>query len=386
MQIDARDHPAWDGHREVHYFEDEAAGLRAYVAIHTAGPLGIAGGGCRVMPYERLDDALGDALRLSKAMTRKMLFTGAQSGGAKCVVVADPARDATPALFEALGRAIGSLRGRFVAGADVGTSSRDLIELGAFTPYVSLPSSDENVASDLTARGVVAALRCGAEARFGSDDLSGRRVAVQGLGKVGAAVARMLRRGGADLVVADLDRARTERVARELSAAVAAPDAIAAADVDVYAPCALGEVVDDDTLETFRCALIAGSANDQLARPELAEALFERGILYVPDYVANMGGVLAEAHPRQCAEESGRRALAEHVARVTREVLRRADAASESPERAAERWLEELAAARAAKNASLPRSAARAAIGTLWKRPRFARSVMRARAAFAHGR
>ncbi len=383
MRLHPVDNPAWEMHEEVHFFADPASGLRAFVAIFDRGPLGIAGGGVRMMQYVDEDAALEDALRLAAAMGAKMVLSGAPSGGAKCVVMGDPSRDKTPALLAALARAIDGLEGRFVAGADVGTSSEDLRVMARHTPYVDPSSLRRDLATDLTARGVVAAMSAAAGERFGSTDLSGVRVAIQGVGKVGTRVARSLSERGARLTLADVDDARAEALARELGAhAVRAAD-IVEQEVDVFSPCALGDVVNDESLSRFRCAILVGSANDPLARRDLAEALAHRRILYVPDFVANVGGVMAGAHPRRSATERGRERLAARVGELTRVVLRRAVVEGVTPEQAARRLVAERGAERAANDRKARRVATRRLVTRLWRRGWFARSVLGARVALA---
>ena len=386
MRIHPTSNPHWDDHEEVHFFEDPPSGLRAYIAIHKIGPLGISGGGTRMKVYERDEDALTDALRLSRAMTRKMLLTDASSGGAKCVIIGDPAELKNETLLRAYARAIDSLGGRFVAGADVGTSNDDLRTLARFTPYVErTPPTGGDSGSEMTARGVLCSMIAAAEEKLGSRDLANVRVSVQGVGKVGDLLARMLHERGAKLVLADVDSDRVEALARELGAETVPPADVLAADVDIYSPCALGDVIDDDTVERLRCQIVVGSANNPLVQPDLADTLHERGVLYVPDFVSNIGGVLAGAYPYECATEPRREKLAERiVGGAAREVLRRASSLGITPLEAATQITAERAAAADKKNASIPRSAARGLMMRLWRQHWFARSVMSARNAISN--
>lgn len=385
MQIHPTDNPHWDDHDEIHFFEDPASGLRAYIAIHRIGPLGIAGGGTRMKAYPSDEDALTDALRLSKAMSHKMLLTEASSGGAKCVIIGDPEELKSEALLAALARAIDSLGGRYVAGTDVGTTNDDLRVLARFTPYVERTPPTRDVGSEMTARGVLAAMTAAAEAKLGSADLTGVRVSVQGLGKVGASLARFLRQRGAELVLADVDGERADALALELDAQAVPAAEVLEAEVDVFSPCALGDVIDEDTVERLRCSVVVGAANNPLARPGLADVLHARGVLYVPDFVANIGGVLAGAYPYDCATEAKREKLAERVVGgVTREVLQRATERRVTPLEAATQITAERGLAAKQRNARLPQRATRALMGRLWKRRWFARTVMSARTAISN--
>ena len=385
MKIHPTDNPHWDEHEEVHFFEDAPSGLRAYVAIHSIGPLGISGGGTRMKAYPNDEDALRDALRLSRAMSHKMLLTEASSGGAKCVIIGDPAELKNEALLAALGRAINSLDGRFVAGADVGTSNDDLRVLARFTPYVERTPPTRDVGSEMTARGVLSSMVAAAEEQLGSADLKGVRVSVQGLGKVGASLARMLRKRGAELVLADVDAERAEALARELDARTVPAAEVLEEEVEIFSPCALGDVIDDDTVERLRCEVVVGAANNPLARLALADTLRDRGILYVPDFVANIGGVLAGAYPSECTTEARREKLAERVVGgVAREVLERASRGRITPLEAATRITAERARAAKERSAGLPQRATRALMSRLWKRRWFARTVMSARTALSN--
>lgn len=385
MLIQPEANPHWDEHEEVHFFEDAPSGLRAYIAIHSIGPLGISGGGTRMKAYPRDEDALTDALRLSRAMTHKMLLTGASSGGAKCVIIGDPAELKSERLLEALGRAINTLDGRFVAGADVGTTNDDLRSLARFTPYVERTPPTHDVGSEMTARGVLASMLAAAEQKLGSRDLAGVRVAVQGLGKVGASLSRLLHERGAELVLADVDTERAEALAKDLGAGTVPAADVLGEEADIFSPCALGDVIDDDTLERLRCRVVVGAANNPLARSALAETLHGRGILFVPDFVANIGGVLAGAYPSECTTEARRERLAERVVgSVAREVLERASARDITPLEAATQITAERARAAKQKSAGLPQRATRALMGRLWKQRWFARTVMSARTALSN--
>jgi leucine dehydrogenase len=279
------DNRAFDGHEHVSFFADGP--LKAILAIHRTGSLGTAGGGCRMWPYPNEEEALRDALRLSRAMTLKMALVGIPAGGAKAVVMGDPAHDKSEQLFLALGRAVDRLGGRFLISEDVGTTKEDLAVVSRATGWVNPLEVDTAPA---TADGVLVVLRAAVRLRLGRLDLRGLRVAVQGLGAVGRRLCEHLAAEGARLFVTDLDEQAVSPM-RQIATPVA-PDAIFEQDVDVFAPCALADALSAETLPRLRCKVIAGSANNQLSEPEIAASLAERDIFYAPDIVANAGGVL----------------------------------------------------------------------------------------------
>ena len=288
------DDPWFDGHEHVSFFCDPPSGLRAIIAIHRNGPLGTAGGGCRIWPYRDDLAAVRDALRLSRAMTYKLALIEVPVGGAKAVVIADATRDKNEALLAALGRAIDRLGGRFIASEDVGTGPSDLLAIARTTAWVNpqVPGADN---ADSTAYGVLVGIRAALRRRLGRSALDGVSVAVQGLGRVGHSLCQKLAQAGARLVVTDLDRHLVDRVVGELGAAAVAPGAIFDCEVDVFSPCALGDVLDAESVPRLRCAVVAGSANNPLAIPACADLLAARDILYAPDIAISAGGVLGAA-------------------------------------------------------------------------------------------
>ncbi|WP_437631242.1 Glu/Leu/Phe/Val dehydrogenase dimerization domain-containing protein [Sorangium sp. So ce854] len=280
------------GHEQVLFCADEAAGYRGIIAIHSTA-LGPALGGTRLLRYATDEEALVDALRLSRGMTYKNALAGMDVGGGKAVIL----RGAEPLdrerLFRAHGRFIERLGGRFITGEDVGTTPADMELIRRETRHVKGLAGEGGDPSPWTARGVLRAMQAAARHRWGSDDLAGRAVAIQGCGSVGSRLAAELHRLGARLIVADVEPERARRVAAELGAAVAPPDAIASAEADIFAPCALGGVLDDRAVQALRAEIVAGAANNQLLEPRHGDALAARGVLYVPDVVANAGGVLS---------------------------------------------------------------------------------------------
>lgn len=278
-----------NGHEQVIAFRERRSGLRGFLAIHDTA-LGPAFGGVRIMRYRREQDALDDALRLSRGMTYKCALAELPAGGGKAVLLDHPklARDAA---FEAYGRIVESLGGRFFTGGDVGIHPGDLANVRRATSYVACESSPElGDINEHTALGVWHAMRGCME----SADLDPGRahVAIQGVGNVGAWLARIVAREGCALTVADRDAALARTVAREYGARAVPPARILGVDCDVLAPCALGGILNARTIPKLRCRVVCGAANNQLATPADGDRLARRGILYAPDYLANAGGVL----------------------------------------------------------------------------------------------
>ena len=281
-------------YEQLVFCHDQATGLRAVIAIHDT-TLGPALGGCRMWPYGTEDEAVTDALRLARGMTYKAAASGLNLGGGKSVIIGDPHTDKTEALFRSLGRYIETLGGRYIVAEDVGISTGDINYIQVETSYVvgvDVTYGGSGDPSPFTALGVLQGMRACVEEVFGTTSLEGRTVAVQGLGHVGYHLCCLLHDEGAYLMVADLEPEATERATREFGAKAVEPDEILFMPCDVLAPCALGAVVNDETLPRLRCRIIAGSANNVLDEARHGEALAERGILYAPDYVINAGGLI----------------------------------------------------------------------------------------------
>ena len=282
------------GHEQVAFCHDPESGLRAIIAVWSTA-LGPSLGGARFYPYPDEATALSDVLDLSRAMGYKAAAAGLDLGGGKAVILGDPRRDKSEALLRAFGRFIDSLGGRYVTAEDVGTTQSDMDTLRRETPYVTGVSPSRGGSGDPsphTAVGVLEAMKAGAEACFGSADLSRRHVAIQGVGKVGGALAGLLAAEGAQLTVADVNDEAVERCVDEYGASAVATEKIHAVDCDVFSPCALGGALNTRTIPELRCRLVCGGANNQLAGDELAEQLVAAGVLYVPDFIANAGGVI----------------------------------------------------------------------------------------------
>lgn len=288
---------AWDG-EELIIRRDQPTGATIIIAIHSTQLGGMAGGGTRMKVYPTIADAVRDAQRLAEGMTFKFAASGMSRGGAKAVIAipADLAAAARDDLLRRYGALIHQLGGLFACGADVGTTARDMdiiAETGA--PYVFGRTPEHGGAGDsgpATAAGVLSGIKATCARLFGSDNLTGRRIVVQGVGKVGHPLLRMLRDEGAELTCGDVDVAASEQVRAELGATVVAADAVYDAECDIFSPCALGAVLNDETIPRLRCRAVVGSANNQLATPEDADRLRARGILYAPDFVVNSGGAI----------------------------------------------------------------------------------------------
>ncbi len=292
------DHAEFDGHEALHYFYDEATGLRAIVAVHSTA-LGPAAGGTRRWVYRNDADALTDVLRLSRGMTYKNAVAGLKFGGGKAVILASDAAPKSPELFRAFGRCVNDLSGRYITAEDVGCSVDDMRYVREVTEYVSgLPQSGNDAGGDpspWTALGCIQGIEAAVKARLGVDSLTGIRVAVQGVGHVGKQLCKLLHEAGAELCIADVNGDHLEATLAEVPAAVIAPTEVLFADVDVLAPCALGNILTSFTIPKIRAKVIAGAANNQLSTAADGVRLAERDILYAPDYVINAGGIISVA-------------------------------------------------------------------------------------------
>jgi leucine dehydrogenase len=340
------------GHQQVTVVRDPSVGYVGILAIHSTA-LGPAVGGTRVWRYASFDEALADALRLSRGMTFKNALAGLPFGGGKAVLLgpAPAEREEREAWFRAHGRAVDGLGGRFITAEDVGTSPSDMAAAALETRHVAWLERGMGDPSPYTARGVLRAMEASAVERWGSADLAGRRVAIQGLGNVGMHLARLLRERGARLIVADVVGERAEAARKELGADIVAPGAILAVEAEILAPCALGGILDRDTVDRLRVEVVCGGANNQLLRLEDGDRLAERGILYVPDYVANAGGVITGGVDIAGWDRDRMEAALEGIFDTTRRVVAAARESGVAPQRAADRLAEErLGAARPGEN------------------------------------
>ena len=292
------DHAEFDNHESLHYFHDESSGLHAIIAVHSTA-LGPAAGGCRRWTYASDADALTDALRLSRGMTYKNAVAGLNFGGGKAVIMASKHAPKSPRLFAAFGRAVNSLGGRYITAEDVGCTVDDMRNVREQTEFVSgLPQNGMSAGGDpspWTALGCYQGIQAAVKSRLGTDSLKDLRVAVQGVGHVGLHLCRLLHEAGAKLFVADVNEDNLALVRAELPVTEVAPAELLYTDVDVLAPCALGNVLTSTTIPKIRAKVIAGAANNQLATAKDGERLAKRDILYAPDYVINAGGIISVA-------------------------------------------------------------------------------------------
>jgi leucine dehydrogenase len=289
------DHMTEYGHEQVVLCHDKQTGLRAVIAIHNT-VLGPALGGCRVWPYASEDEAIRDALRLSRGMTYKNAAAGLNLGGGKAVIIGDPNKDKTEAKFRAFGQFVQSLGGRYITAEDVGTTVEDMQNIKMETNFVAgLPKmfGGSGDPSPFTALGTFEGIKSSVRFKTGAEDLKNLTVAIQGVGHVGYFLARLLHEAGAKLIVSDIYEDKVMRVVKEFGARAVSGDEIYGVEADVFAPCALGAVVNDETIPRMKYKIIAGAANNQLLDENRhAQKLLEKGILYAPDYIINAGGVI----------------------------------------------------------------------------------------------
>jgi leucine dehydrogenase len=288
------DYMARYGYEKVLLFQNEDVGLRAVLAIHST-VLGPAAGGCRMWTYASDLDAVEDALRLARGMTYKYAAAGVNLGGGKVVIIGDPKTQKSEMLFRALGRYINNLRGEYLTGEDVGTTLQDMDYIRMETPYVITLSQESGGAGPIggaTAFGVLQAMKACAQEVYGSGGLDSRRIVVQGLGAVGYPMVEYLVKEGADVWVTDIEAGKVNQAAQTFKVKAVDPAAVYSAPMDIFCPCALGGILNDDTIPLLKCKIVCGSANNQLREERHGEELQQRGILYAPDYIANAGGTV----------------------------------------------------------------------------------------------
>ena len=344
--------PDYDDHELVQIVRDRAAGLTAIIAVHSSH-LGPGAGGTRFWHYPDPKDALRDALRLSRGMSYKNAMAGLPMGGGKAVILADDARTKTPEMLLAFGEAVEALGGQYVTAEDVGISESDIVAVARRTTHVSgLPAAREDAAGGdpgpFTAYGIYLGIKAAVRYRLGKQDMDGVHVAVQGTGSVGGGVARLLAQDGARLTLSDIDTSGVEALAAELGAATVPAADILSVPCDVLSPNALGAIFDDRTIADLQTGIVAGGANNQLSRERHGQALFERGILYAPDYVINAGGIISVA-TEYLGRNAGRvspvedvNALIERIPERLERVWRESDAEKVAPDIIADRLAQEL--------------------------------------------
>ena len=280
------------GHEQVLFCQDKDTGLKAIIAVHNT-VLGPALGGTRMWMYNNEQEALTDVLRLSRGMTYKNAISGLNLGGGKAVIIGNSKTDKTEALFRRFGKFVNSLAGKYITAEDVGISPREMVWVNMETPFVSGLPGKSGDPSPVTAYGVYMGMKASAKIQYGSDNLKGKKVAVQGIGHVGEYLVQHLTKEGAEVTITDINEEALKRVAREYGAKVVGVNDIYDVEMDIYAPCALGATVNDDTLSRLKCSVIAGAANNQLADEQKhGEIVREKGIVYAPDFLINAGGVI----------------------------------------------------------------------------------------------
>jgi valine dehydrogenase (NAD+) len=332
------------GQEQVSFCHDEATGLRAIVAIYSTA-LGPGLGGTRFYPYASADEALDDVLELSRAMAYKNALAGLDHGGGKAVIIGDPATDKSPELLQAYGRFVQSLSGRYVTACDVGTYVADMDVIATQCDYVtgrSLANGGAGDSSVLTAFGVYQGMRAGAQHLWGAPSLEGRTVGIAGVGKVGHLLVEHAVEAGAKVVVSDVNDDAVRRVtdAHPDVEAVPGTAALVGRRLDVYAPCALGHALTEEVAARLDAALICGGANNQLAAPQVAQQLADRGVLYLPDFLVNAGGVIQVADELHGFDFDRARERTGRIFQTTLDVLAEADREGVLPSVAADRLAE----------------------------------------------
>jgi leucine dehydrogenase len=347
------DHSEFSDHEDVVYCHDRETGLRAIIAIHDT-TLGPALGGLRMWPYASDEEALTDVLRLSRGMTYKAAMAGLDQGGGKAVIIGDPRTDKSSALFRSFGRFVEQLGGRYITAEDVGTSVADLGVVAGVTQHVAGLAGLSGDPSPATAWGVFHGIRAAVAHRMGRETLEGVRVAVQGVGHVGHYLCQYLAEADADLTIADIDDESVQLLMGKTGAKCVHPKDIYQAEVDVFAPCAMGAVINDETIGQLSAVVVAGSANNQLAEPRHGDDLAARNILYAPDYVINAGGIINISHERPAYDKEKAWAHTAEIHDTLADLFKKADAAQMSPEKMADQMAEEriLAARQRASQAA----------------------------------
>jgi leucine dehydrogenase len=326
-------HIDFDHHEQVVFGHDQASGLKAIIAVHDT-TLGPALGGCRMWNYASDEEALRDVLRLSRGMTYKSALARLPLGGGKAVIIGDPRTGKSEALFQAMGDFVDSLGGRYITAADSGTGVAEMQIMAERTRHVAGAGQRETIGggtrdgdpSPATAYGVFVGIRSAVRHRLGRDDLNGLKVAIQGVGQVGFGLAKHLRDAGAELWVTDIHEANQRRAVEQLGARAVGQQEIFGLDVDVFAPCALGAIINPQTLEALRAPIIAGAANNQLASAELAEQLRRRDCLYAPDYAINAGGIIDVCYERTGGSAEQLKAHIEGIEATLDEIFQRSKA------------------------------------------------------------
>ena len=335
------DLPDFDSHESVHVFEDRATGLKAVIAVHSTH-LGPAAGGTRFWHYADSQSAITDALRLSRGMSYKNAMAGLPAGGGKAVILANPSRAKPAELLDAFARAVDSLGGKYVTAQDVGMSEDDMVHLSKTTQHVAGLPGQGGDPGPYTARGVYLGVQAAAKHVFGTDDMKGVHVAIQGVGSVGGGLARYLAQQGAKLTLADVDAERAAALAAELGGVSVAADAIMDVEADIFSPCALGAILTEGSVAGLKVKAVAGGANNQLAKGIEGRMLADRGILYAPDYVINAGGIINVLRHIDAADDAEINRRIDTIPGRLSEIWKESDASGSTPAEVADKMAQKL--------------------------------------------
>jgi leucine dehydrogenase len=323
------DHVAGSKHEQIVFCNDPETGLKAIIAIHNTN-LGPALGGTRMWMYKTEAEALNDVLRLSRGMTYKAAISGLNLGGGKAVIIGDSKKDKSEALFRRFGRFINNLNGQYITAEDVGTSTKDMEYVAMETKSVTgLPESmgGSGDPSPVTAYGVYMGMKASAKFAWGNDDLSGKKVLVQGIGNVGKNLVSHLTKEGAVVYIADINEEQLNKVAAEYGATIVSNDGLYDLDIDIYAPCALGATLNTENISRLKCSIVAGAANNQLAEETVhGPMLVEKGIVYAPDFLINAGGLINVYSELNGYDRSKALTQTEHIYNATMDILKNAQA------------------------------------------------------------
>ena len=336
-------HPEFDNHEQVVFCSDAETGLKAIIAVHSTA-LGPAVGGCRLWDYVSDDAAIVDVLRLSRGMTYKNAMAGLPLGGGKSVIIGDAKKIKSEQLFRAFGRMVHRLSGSYYSAEDVNITTGDIMIVNKETPFVAGLEGKSGNPAPFTALGTYRGIKAAALHKFGTDDLRGKTVAIQGLGSVGFYLCEHLHQDGAKLIVTDINQDAVQRAVNQFGAIAVGLDDIYAADADIYAPCALGATLNDDTIPQLKAVIVAGCANNQLKEARHGDILRQKGILYAPDYVINAGGIINVAFEMRAegynADESTAKVNAIYDTLLN--IFQRADAEQQATSKVADLMAQEI--------------------------------------------
>lgn len=338
-------HPEFDHHENISYFHCADTGLKAIIAVHNTN-LGPALGGCRMWSYDDDEKALRDVLRLSKGMTYKAAITGLPLGGGKSVIIGDAKKVKTPEMMRAMGKAVDAMGGRYIVAEDVGTTVDDMNQISTNTKHVVGVAHGSGDPSPTTAYGVFIGLKAAVRHRLQKEDLRGMRISVQGLGNVGYNLCKLLHAEGAELSVTDVQTDKIDMAIKEFGAKAVALNDIYDVEADVFAPCALGAILNDETIKRLKVKVVAGAANNQLAEPRHGDILRDLKVLYAPDYLINAGGLINVyyEHTARSGKTADRATVLAHVEKIAdtaESVFRRAEQDGISTALAADRVAEQ---------------------------------------------